>query len=242
VVTETVTAELTPAITAITGQVVYRQRIALAPDAVVDVVLLDTSRADAPAITLGSQTIQTNGAQVPIPFVVEYDLSQIDPAGLYTIRATIKEGGQLTWTSTEMIPVITRGAPTDQIEITVQPVNGAQAKAEIGMIEGTVTYLQRIALPDNAIVEVTLEDVSRADAAAPIIAQQIIETNGKQVPIEFALEYDPAALDPAARYNLRARIIEDGKLTWITTRAYPVLTDDAPVNNVELIVDPVRGS
>jgi uncharacterized lipoprotein YbaY len=241
-ITETVSVEPTPAITAITGQVTYRQRMALAPDAVVEVVLQDTSRADAPAITLGSQTLQTNGAQVPIPFAVEYDLSQIDPAGLYTMRATIKEGGELTWTSTEVIPVITRGAPTDQIEITVQPVSGAQAKAQMGMIEGTVNYLQRIALPPNAVVEVVLEDVSIADIAAPVIAQQIIETNGKQVPIEFALEYDPAAIDPTARYNLRVRITVDGKLTWISTTMNPVLTNDAPVNNVEIIVQPVRGS
>jgi uncharacterized lipoprotein YbaY len=242
VVTETVSAEPAPAITAITGQVVYRQRMALAPDAVVDVLLQDTSRADAPAITVGSQTIQTNGAQVPIPFVVEYDLSQIDPAALYTIRATIKEGGELRWISTEMIPVITRGAPTDQIEIMVQPVSGAQTKAEMGKLEGTVTYPQRIALPPNAVVEVTLEDISRADVAATVIAQQIIETNGKQAPIEFTLEYDPAALSPMGRYTVRARILIDGKLAWTSTTINPVLTDDAPVNNIEIIVEPVRGS
>jgi uncharacterized lipoprotein YbaY len=245
VVTETRAVDPTPAITAITGQVSYRQRIALAPDAVVEVVLQDISRADAPAVTLGSQTIeanQTNGGQPPFPFVVEYNLSEIDPAGLYAMRATIKEGGNLTWTSTEIIPVITRGAATDQIEIVVQPVSGAQTKAEMGMIEGTVTYLQRIALPPNAVVEVILEDISRADAPAPVIARQIIETNGKQVPIEFALQYDPTALDPKARYNLRARITVDGKLIWTSTQINSVLTDDAPVNNVEIMVQPVNAS
>lgn len=242
VVTETVAVEPTPAITVITGQVVYRQRIALAPDAIVEVSLQDVSRADAPAVTLGSQTIETQGAQVPIPFAVEYDLSQIDPAGLYALRATIKEGGELTWSSTTIIPVITRGAPTDQIEILVQPVNAAQGKAEMGTIEGTVTYAQRIALPDNAVIEVTLEDVSRMDVAAPVIAQQIIEANGKQVPIAFALQYNPADIDPAARYNIRVRITVDGKLTWISATSNPALTDDAPVNNVEIIVQPVSAA
>lgn len=241
-VTETVAVEPTPAITAITGQVVYKQRIALADDAVVEVSLQDASRADAPAVTLGSQTIETKGAQVPIPFAVEYDLSQIDPAGLYTLRATIKEGGELTWTSTEIIPVITRGAATDQVDILVQPVNAAQGKAEMGTLEGTVTYAQRIALPDNAVVDVTLEDISRADAPATVIAQQTIETNGKQVPIEFALQYDPAVIDPAARYAVRARITVDGKLAWTSDTVNPVLTHGGAVNNVEIVVVPVTGA
>jgi putative lipoprotein len=241
-VTETVTAEPTPAITAITGSVVYRQRMALAPDAVVEVVLQDTSRADAPALTLGSQTLEARGAQVPIPFVVEYDLSQIDPAGLYTLRATIKEGGRLTWTSTEMIPVITRGAPTDQVDITVQPVNAGAANKQMGTLSGTVTYLRRIALPPNAVVEVTLEDISRADAPATVVAQQIIETNGRQAPIDFTLEYDPGAIDPAARYNVRVRITVDGKLAWISDTITPVLTRGGAVNNVEIILQPVSGS
>jgi putative lipoprotein len=75
-----------------------------------------------------------------------------------------------------------------------------------------------------------------------VIARQIIETNGKQVPIEFALQYDPTALDPKARYNLRARITVDGKLIWTSTQINSVLTDDAPVNNVEIMVQPVNAS
>jgi uncharacterized lipoprotein YbaY len=237
--TGTLTAEPTPAMTAITGQVTYRQRIALAPDAIVEVVLLDASRADAPAVTLGSQTIEARGAQVPVPFSVEYDLSQIDPAGLYTMRATIKEGGKLTWTSADMIPVITRGAPTDQIEIMVQPASAPRAKKEMGTLQGVVTYLQRIALSPDAVVEVTLQDVSLADAPAKVIARQMIETKGAQVPIPFELEYDPVAINPAMRYSIMARIAENGKLTWISTRYNPVLTKDAPVNNVEIIVEQV---
>ena len=237
--TETLAAVSTPAITAITGQVVYRQRIALQPDAVVEVVLQDTSRADAPAITLGSQTIELKGAQAPVPFSVEYDLSQIDPAGLYTMRATINEGGKLAWTSTQVIPVITRGAPTDQIEIMVQPVSGAQMKKEMGRLAGVVTYLQRIALSPDAVVEVTLQDVSLADAPAKVIAQQTIEAKGAQVPIPFELAYDPAAIRPAMRYSVMARITENGKLTWISTTFNPVLTHSAPVNNVEILVEQV---
>lgn len=111
------------ALTVITGQVVYRPRIALAPDAVIDVQLQDVSRADAPARILGQQRIEANGRQVPIPFVIEYDLSQIDPNGVYILMARISEGGVLTWINPDLLRVITGGAPTDQVEIVVQQVN-----------------------------------------------------------------------------------------------------------------------
>jgi ABC-type transporter Mla MlaB component len=62
-------------------------------------------------------------------------------------------------------------------------------------VTGTVTYLQRIALPPGAVLEVKLLDVSRADAAAVTIAQQLIEPAGRQVPIAFELRYDPSRIE-----------------------------------------------
>ena len=37
-------------------------------------------------------------------------------------------------------------------------------------IEGTATYRERMALPKGAVFEATLEDVSRADAPAVVVA------------------------------------------------------------------------
>jgi uncharacterized lipoprotein YbaY len=105
-----------------------------------------------------------------------------------------------------------------------------------------VTYLQRVALSPNAVVEVTLQDVSRMDVAAVILASQTIQTQGQQVPIPYALDYDAGAIDPRMTYSVSARITENGRLTWISTTMHPVLTRGAPSNNVEIIVEPVRGS
>ena len=38
-----------------------------------------------------------------------------------------------------------------------------------------------------------------------------------------------------------ARITVDGKLRWINTQRYPVLTGGAPVTGVEVIVESVEG-
>jgi uncharacterized lipoprotein YbaY/heat shock protein HslJ len=107
-----------------------------------------------------------------------------------------------------------------------------------GRVTGTVNYLQRVALTPNAVVEVKLLDVSRADAAAITIAGQEIRPAGKQVPIPFEVTYDPAVINERGRYVIQARIFEGGVLRFASMDAYPVLTGGG-ANTVAVIVRPV---
>jgi uncharacterized lipoprotein YbaY/uncharacterized protein YecT (DUF1311 family) len=106
-------------------------------------------------------------------------------------------------------------------------------------VTGTVTYRQRIALSPNAVVQVKLLDVSRADAPAVTIAEQTIRPAGQQVPIKFKIRYDPGHIDQRHRYTIQARILEEGKLRFINSQAYPVITGGNP-STVEVTVNPVR--
>jgi putative lipoprotein len=63
---------------------------------------------------------------------------------------------------------------------------------DMSRVTGTVTYRERIAMPRGAVVEMTLEDVARLDAPAEVLGRVTIEDPGN-VPIEFAIPYDPAA-------------------------------------------------
>ena len=60
---------------------------------------------------------------------------------------------------------------------------------------GTAGYRERIALPPTALVRVQLVDVSRADAAAVVLGEQVIEAGGRQPPFAFEIRYDPAKID-----------------------------------------------
>ena len=111
-------------------------------------------------------------------------------------------------------------------------------ESSTAMVTGTVTYRQRIGLPPNATVVVTLEDVSLADAPATVIAEQTIETTGQQVPIPFSLTYDPAEIKPQHSYGVRAQIFYGDSLRWTSTTAYPVITQGSPTE-VEIEVEPV---
>src|SRR4030042_6615469 len=107
---------------AVTGTVTYLLRIALPPEAVVTVRIEDVSKADVLAEVIGEQVIQTKGAQVPIPFSVPYDPDKIDDNHSYSLRVRIEDGsGKLLFINDTSIPVITRGNPTQDIEVILVP-------------------------------------------------------------------------------------------------------------------------
>lgn len=221
--------------TAVTGTVTHLQRSALPPTAVIEVQLQDVSIMDMPAKVISTQSIEAQGKQVPIPYEVKYDPAQIDPKHTYAMRATIKDGDKLLFTSTQAYPVITNSAPTSNVEIIVQPVVSSGTTAQ-GVITGTVTYRNRSALPPTAVVEVTLSDISRADAPAVVISTQRIEASGKQPPFPYELQYDPAQIDPRMTYAVSARITEGNQLLFTSDTVYPVLSGGAQMTGVDILV------
>lgn len=76
------------------GEVLYRERIALPPDAVLTVQLADVSLADAPAAIIAEQKIDPAG-QVPIKFELRFDPSVIQPKMSYALQARITVGDEL---------------------------------------------------------------------------------------------------------------------------------------------------
>jgi putative lipoprotein len=109
-------------------------------------------------------------------------------------------------------------------------------------VTGTVTYLQRIALPPEAVMTVRIEDVSRADAPAEVIGEQVVQTKGRQVPFSFKVPYDASKIEENHTYSLRVRI-EDGtgNLLFINDTSVPVITLGNPSQDVEVIVVPTSG-
>ena len=139
---------------AVVGTVTYRQRVALPADAVVEVRLQDTSRADAAARTIGQTSIPTHGAQVPIPFRIDYDPAGIDPSHSYSVRATINVGGKLLFSSTTMYPVLTRGAG-NEASIEVYMILPANAASDTGAKPGAPlenTFWKLVAIGDAPAV------------------------------------------------------------------------------------------
>lgn len=132
-------------------------------------------------------------------------------------------------------------AGTISLGPTLAAQSSAQPEPAAHQVTGTVAYLQRIALPPNAVVKLVIEDVSYADAPAVSIAEETITTEGRQVPIAFAVRYDVAIVDPTHRYQIRATIAAQDHLLFTSTTAYPVLTRGASTN-VDIRLDQVQGN
>lgn len=92
----------------ITGTVTYRERIALPPDAVLQVALLDVSRMDVAATVIAEKTFVPEQS-VPIPFELDYDPLLIDSRLVYAMRATIRRDDNLLFVTDSHYPVLTRG-------------------------------------------------------------------------------------------------------------------------------------
>jgi len=108
-------------------------------------------------------------------------------------------------------------------------------------VSGTITYLQRIALPDDTVITVQIQDTSLADAPAVVIGEQVIQTDGKQVPFEFDVPYDVKDIQDNHSYTMSVRITDGaGNLLFINDTAIPVITRDNPTQDIEIVVVPVR--
>jgi putative lipoprotein len=115
---------------------------------------------------------------------------------------------------------------------------GCGAMSQQEKIQGSVTYLERIALPPNAQLEIVLADVSLADAPYQAIAEKKINPTG-QVPIQFELNYDPKKIMNHHTYAVMARITDDGRLLFINDQSYQVITRGRP-NTVVMVLKKVN--
>lgn len=78
----------------IRGSVMYRERIALPPEASLDIQLIDVSLADAPAQVIAEQKIDHLKSS-PIPFELKFDSSKLIANHTYALQARISAGDTL---------------------------------------------------------------------------------------------------------------------------------------------------
>ena len=105
-----------------------------------------------------------------------------------------------------------------------------------GGVTGTVAYRQRIALPPNAAVHLTLESKTGG-----FVAAQTIPSAGRQVPIPFHMCYLASDVDSEKTYELEALIVAGDKRMFHTAEGVPVITQGHPVN-VEVMMTPFSGA
>jgi putative lipoprotein len=114
------------------------------------------------------------------------------------------------------------------------------APAAIDRITGSVTYQERVALPEGATLMVELLDVSRQDIRSDRLARLVLPSGSRQVPLAFELPFYRADIKPTHRYAVRATLSSDGgELLFSTTQHVAVLTQAADTH-VQLALQRVQ--
>ena len=109
--------------------------------------------------------------------------------------------------------------------VTVEVPSGKEPDSSV---RGTVSYREDIPLTSGARLEVDLRDTTLQDAAAPLIARQVIEDPG-QAPIAFEVEYNRDDIDDRNIYSILVSIIEeDGRLAFVNDTSFDVITRGNP--------------
>ena len=105
----------------ISGTVTYRLRIALTPEAEVQIELRDVSRQDVDAPLIAKRVVARPG-QVPIAFTLDYDPTLVEAGHTYAISARITDRGQLQFVTDTRVAVLGATATGTSVEILVVPV------------------------------------------------------------------------------------------------------------------------
>ena len=105
-------------------------------------------------------------------------------------------------------------------------------------VSGTIWIRQKVALPPDAVLTVTLSDASLADAPSKVLSQRVVRTEGKQAPFSFVLPYNPADVQPNARILLSAAVTINDKLVFITDTVHEAINNGG--TKVDLNLVPVQ--
>jgi len=217
----------------VSGTITYRQRAALPTNAVISVRLIDVSRADTAASVIAEDRIDAGGKQAPISFDLAYDRSKIQERTRYVIRAEIRDGDRLLYTTDTSYPVITQGNPRS-VEVVVVPIGGGGGGNRQNVIRGSVTYRQRIALAPNSEARIWLVDAG--DPNGKPVAETTVPFGNRQVPLAFELPFEMRDINRQRNYELQAEIRSEGKLRFRTERGVPVTLRGGPIEDIELLV------
>lgn len=102
----------------VTGSIGYMQRIALGPEAVAHVRIVDLDLVDKPGYLVAQKAIQSPG-QAPIEFELTYWMERVESGHTYALQARIEHGGRVLFRTREDVKFDAK-QPTRQ-ELVLEP-------------------------------------------------------------------------------------------------------------------------
>ncbi len=120
------------------GDLIYRERYSMPPDAIVTVNIENASRPFA-LVRNGQAIFRPSPGASTIPFEINYDPAYIFAQDVYQIRATVSSGGQTILETRQPARVLTQGSPS-QVQLALTPTsNFGTANAVVGSPSQVIT-------------------------------------------------------------------------------------------------------
>ena len=109
-------------------------------------------------------------------------------------------------------------------------------------VTGVIAHSHRMNLPAGYVVIVEIDDTTKADAPGKKIAEQVIKSQGEELPIPFEIVYDRGKINTNHTYSVSVKIEDSaGKILYTNNTSVPVITNGNPTQNIDVIVVLVNG-
>ncbi|WP_241579600.1 YbaY family lipoprotein [Rosenbergiella nectarea] len=105
-------------------------------------------------------------------------------------------------------------------------------------LSGSVFVRQRMAIPANAALTVTLSDVSGGPGQTKVLAQQVQTLSGKQSPFNYVLPLQGVQLGANSQALLTAAITLNGKVIFASDQLQPITSVASQKKDINLVAVP----
>jgi putative lipoprotein len=106
-------------------------------------------------------------------------------------------------------------------------------------LSGTLVYREEVKLSPNAVAYVRLADITDGNLKSTTVLQRELHPGG-ELPIPFELSYKDKWINPSHEYSLEVRIVDQGKLQFISSEKQPVITNGHPSTVAMVLERPGR--
>jgi uncharacterized lipoprotein YbaY len=187
---------------------------------------------------LGEYTLERAEQLEAHPFTIEYAADQAPETGRYVVDVRLEESstGRLLAVSREPVAVISGGAPSERVQITLVD---APKDDQASQVSGLVMAAPGSADPlGDVLITVTLVDASEGADGAELGQATAGPFSRLRPPRDFALTFDPAAITSDGTYVLEARMEDSASGALLGTEAeqVPVITGGNPVEGITITI------
>ncbi len=102
-------------------------------------------------------------------------------------------------------------------------------------LNGSVFVNQRMAIPANAALTVTLSDASGGPGTTKVLAQRVQTLQGKQSPFSYVLPLQGVTINQGSQAFLSAAITLNGKVIFASEKLEPILATSSQKKDLTLV-------